>query len=180
VFSIYAQIKLTHVSQNKSSGIQKYVPFAILISGTIAILNFLLPKAKNLLDVRNLVNFEISRVYAFNYAGGILGNFTFNIDIKVTNPTNAMVNIKKPYIKAHLNNNYIGDTEPSGDFINIQPNSSGYINEIKVRVPLNAASKLINYIPQLASGNSINQILVLQVITEINGLPIEKYLEYQL
>lgn len=155
-------------------------PWVITVSALLGIWQFVVPKAKNLLDFRNNVSFEATRVYGFNFVGGLFGNFVFNTDISVTNPTNADVLLKKPYIKAYINGNYIGDTTPTAETTKILPNAATEIKNIQVKIPLANVGNLVPVFTALTKGQTTGNQMTLEIRTEVNGLPVEKQIEYQI
>jgi len=160
--------------------LKNVTPWIITVSALIGIWQYVVPKAKDLLDFRNRVSFEVSKVYDFDFVGGILGNFRFKSDIKVTNPTNADVLLKKPYIKAFINNNYVGETQPSGETKQISPNSSTEIKNIEVKIPLANLGNMLPLFQKLKNNQQTGNTLRLDVLTEVNNMPVETNIEYQI
>jgi len=163
-----------------SKSLKLITPIVVTISGLLAIWQFVIPSAKDLLDFKNRVTFAIDRVFDFKYTGGLFGSFNFSVDIKATNPTNSEVLLKKPYIKAYINGKYIGDTEPSSENITVEKNANTIFPNLHVKIPLANIGSLIPILDKLKSGEHTDNTLQLDILTEVNGLPVEKQLQYDI
>jgi hypothetical protein len=82
-------------------------------------------------------------------------------------------------MKAFLNNTYVGETQPSAETIQIQPNAQTEINQIQINIPLLNLGNFIPIFTKLSNNQKTGSNLRLDVRTEINGQPVEKQINYQ-
>lgn len=160
--------------------IQKLVPYAIVAGSVVTLASFLWPRAKEFLDFRNHVDIFVEKVHAFDFVGGLFGNFRFKVDLKVSNPTNSELIMKKPYITAFIDGQEVGQTDPSAETVVIKNNDYSHIRDIRVNIPLANIGHLIDILTALKNGNQTGKTLALKVLTELNGVPFQETVNYQI
>jgi hypothetical protein len=73
----------------------------------------------------------------------------------------------------------VGETQPSAETIQIQPNAQTEINQIQINIPLLNLGNFIPIFTKLSNNQKTGSNLRLDVRTEINGQPVEKQINYQ-
>lgn len=164
-------------SGNKIKSAIPYLLFASLILGlgTFAV------KGLKLLNFGETASWGVDKIHELKLKGGLLGYVSTLIDISIDNPTDTMVGVKKPFVKAFIDKTSIGNSIPSPDITNIQPNARTIIKDIEVQMPV---SKLIPIIPgivqKILNGEKMGKTVDLDITLDVDGKSFSKTVNFDI
>ena len=96
--------------------------------------------------------------------------FEISCSIAIDNPTSNPISIKKPYIKVFFNDNEIGNSIPSGEFILVKGNARTVINKINLRIPFTSVPALV---VAVFNNKATEQEIRIEVSTVVSGFEIK-------
>lgn len=96
------------------------------------------------------------------------GALRLSVNVAIDNPTDDVLDLKKPTLKAYYNGNEVGNSIPSDEHINIIANDRTTISGINIQIPF---IKLGALALQLVTGNVPKMTLEIAVHTVANGIP---------
>lgn len=102
--------------------------------------------------------------------------FEIVASIAIDNPTTGSIKLKKPYLKLFYNENEIGTSVPSEEFITIKANGRTPGN-VNLRIPFSSVPVLVM---AAFNGKGSEQTIGIEVATKANGLPIKDKRDYKI
>lgn len=94
------------------------------------------------------------------------GALQLSVNVTFDNPTNNVINMKKPYLTAFYNGKEVGNSIPSQEYTPIKANDRTTIKGINIQIPF---LKLGGIVVQLIMGKVPKMAFDIKVITYVNG-----------
>ncbi|MFY9310075.1 MAG: hypothetical protein WAQ28_13600 [Bacteroidia bacterium] len=102
------------------------------------------------------------------------GKVVFKADIKASNPTGNDLIISKPYLKVFYRNIQIGNSNASGETINLKAKDVTYINDVDVEFHaldvLPIMPDFLKYIADRFTGKLSTRKVRVDILTTANGI----------
>ncbi len=164
-----------------NSGVKKILPYAILLSVGITVFTFV-AKSSNLIKFGKTASWTVKKIKAIDIKGGIPnGYLASKIDISIDNPTDTMVRVKKPYIRAFIDGKAVGNSIPSPEITDVQPNSRTIIPDVELQMPVMKVIPLIPGIVQkILKGEKMGKSVELDISINIEGNDFTKKVNFDI
>lgn len=105
------------------------------------------------------------------------GSLIISANVAIDNPTDYVIVIKKPYLKAFYNGAAIGNSLPSSEKVQIKANDRTTIKDMNIQIPI---SNLPGIVATLLTGKIPKLSLDVEVSTEVNGVPYSSKQHFEL